>query len=131
MGGLSRWAVRKPWYALGAWVLLMIAVFTLGGAFGGKLNDSFSLPETDSLRAQELLEKLPDGQASGATSATANIVWSPGAEGASAVDPKVAATMVPLLTEISKLAGRRVRDEPLQPHRRLARRRLPDPSGRP
>ena len=56
MGGLSRWAVRKPWYALGAWVVLMIAVFTLGGAFGGKLNDSFSLPETDSLRAQELLD---------------------------------------------------------------------------
>ena len=46
MGGLSRWAVRKPWWALGAFALLAVVVFTLGGKFGGDLNDSFSLPDT-------------------------------------------------------------------------------------
>jgi len=44
MGGLSRWAVRKPWWALGAWAILVLFVFTLGGKFGGTLNDSFSRP---------------------------------------------------------------------------------------
>ena len=91
MGGLSRWAVRKPWWALGAWFLLVAFVFTLGGAFGGKLNDSFSLPDTESLKAQELLGQMKGGQASEATSATANILWSPETAGASAVDAPAAA----------------------------------------
>ena len=77
MGGLSRWAVRKPWAAIGAWFVLVAIVFTLGGKFGGSLNDSFSLPDTESLKATELLAKLPSGQASGATTATANVLWSP------------------------------------------------------
>jgi len=105
MGGLSRWAVRKPWWALGAWLLLVAAVFTLGGAFGGKLNDSFSLPDTESLKAQELLGQMKGGQASAATSATANILWSPETEGASAVDAASAAVMSPLLTKVSQLPG--------------------------
>ncbi|HEY5134234.1 MAG TPA: MMPL family transporter [Candidatus Nanopelagicales bacterium] len=105
MGGLSRWAVRKPWWALGAWLLLVAAVFTLGGAFGGKLNDSFSLPDTESLKAQELLGQMKGGQASAATSATANILWSPEAEGASALDAASAAVMSPLLTKVSQLPG--------------------------
>ena len=53
MGGLSRWAVRKPWAAIAAWFVLVAIVFTLGGKFGGKLNDSFSLPDTESLKATE------------------------------------------------------------------------------
>jgi len=103
MGGLSRWAVRKPWAAIAAWFVLVAIVFTLGGKFGGKLNDSFSLPDTESLRATELLAKLPSGQASEATTATANILWSP-AKG-SAVDATSAAAIVPVLTTISKLPG--------------------------
>ncbi len=105
MGGLSRWAVRKPWYALAAWAVLVVAVFTLGGVFGGKLNDSFSLPDTESLKAQDLLGKMQGGQASAATSATANILWSPDAAGASAVDAATATTISPMLTSISQLPG--------------------------
>ena len=105
MGGLSRWAVRKPWWALGAFVLFAAFILTLGRSFGGELNDSFSLPETDSLRAQQLLEQLPSGQASEATRATANIVWSPETDGAKAVDSVTSATVLPLLTTISALPG--------------------------
>ncbi|MFN8169490.1 MAG: MMPL family transporter [Candidatus Nanopelagicales bacterium] len=115
MGGLSRWAVRKPWWALGAFVVFAAFIFTLGSAFGGKLNDSFSLPATDSLRAQELLEKLPQGQASEATQATANIVWSPDAEGAKAVDATTAAAIVPVLTKISTLPGVACVSNPFSP----------------
>jgi len=103
MGSLSRWAVRRPWWAVGAWFLLVATVFTLGGRFGGSLNDSFSLPDTESLHAAELLAKMPSGQASEATSSTANILWSP-AQG-SAVEGPAAVTMTALLTEISTLPG--------------------------
>jgi RND superfamily putative drug exporter len=105
MGGLSRWAVRKPWWALGAWIVLVAAVFTLGGVFGGKLNDSFSLPDTESLKAQELLSQMKGGQAAEATTATANILWSPETAGASAVDAAGAAIISPLLTKVSQLPG--------------------------
>ena len=105
MGGLSRWAVRRPWWALGAWVVLVIAIFTLGGKFGGTLNDSFSLPDTESLKAQELLGQMKGGQASAATSATASILWSPDTAGASAIDPASASVITPLLTTISTLPG--------------------------
>lgn len=101
MGGLSRWAVRRPWWAIGAWALLAAIIFTLGGPLGGKLNDSFSLPDTDSLRAAELLSQMPNSGNSEATSVSATIVWSP--ESGSAVDPKVASAIVPLLQSIGTL----------------------------
>src|SRR6478736_2719547 len=102
MGGLSRWAVRKPWWALGAFALLAVVVFTLGGKFGGDLNDSFSLPDTESKTATDLLAQMPNNDFD---AATAKIVWSPEAEGASAVDQASAATIVPLLTTVSELPG--------------------------
>ena len=95
--------------------------FILGTAFGGTLNDSFSLPDTESLQAQELLEQLPDGQASGGHHAPPpTIVWSPDAEGATAVDAATAAMISPLLTDDLEAPRRRVRDQPVQQDRRRA-----------
>ncbi len=105
MGPLSRWAVRKPWWALAAWAVLVAVVVFMGTALKGTLNDSFSLPDTDSLRAQNLLEQMPSAKGSEATSATANILWSPKADGAPAVDAASAAVMLPILTQVSKLPG--------------------------
>ena len=105
MGALSRWAVRRPWLAIGAWVVLTVVIGLMGTRFAGTLNDSFSLPDTDSLKAQQLLEKMPKSQSSGATTSSATIVWSPETDGAKAVDAATAATMVPLLTHISTLPG--------------------------
>ena len=56
MGPISRFAVRKPWIAIGAWIIILIAIF--GGASKVRLsayNDSFSLPDTESTKAQEVL----------------------------------------------------------------------------
>ena len=101
MGGLSRWAVHKPWRALAAWLVLVVGIAVLGTAFKGSLNDSFSLPETDSLRAQELLEQMPSGQSGGATTTTATIVWK--LDDGMASDTAAAALITPLLTKVSAL----------------------------
>ena len=103
MGGFSRWAVRRPWWAFLAWFVLAAVIGTLGGPLGGKLNDSFSLPDTDSLRATELLSQLPSGADSEATSVTASIVWSP--ESGSVLEPAVASAIVPMLQGIGSLPG--------------------------
>jgi RND superfamily putative drug exporter len=105
MGGLSRWAVRKPWTAIAAFLLMAVAIGFLGTALKGTLNDSFSLPDTESLQAQQLLEQMKGDSAAAATTATATILWSPGTQGAPAVDASTAATISPLLTSISKLPG--------------------------
>ncbi|MCX6421910.1 MAG: MMPL family transporter [Actinobacteria bacterium] len=101
MGGLSRWAVRRPWWAIGAWFVLAMVVFTLGGPLGGKLNDSFSLPDTDSLKATELLSKMPNAGQSEATASTASIVWSPSS--GTAIDSASATVIVPMLEKMGTL----------------------------
>ena len=105
MGGLSRWAVRKPWWAIGAFLLMAVVIAFMGTSLKGTLNDSFSLPDTESLRAQQLLEQMKGNSAAAATTATATIIWSPSTAGASAIDASSAATIAPLLTSISTLPG--------------------------
>ena len=83
MGALSRWAVRKPWMALAAYAVLAIVIVTLGTVWKGTLNDSFSLPDTESKTATDLLTTA-GGQASAATASTATIIWKPAS--GSAVD---------------------------------------------
>ncbi len=102
MGGLSRWAVRKPWWALLGYAGLVVVVCILGFVLKGSLNDSFSLPDTESKTATDLLSQTKQGDFN---SSTATIVWSPDAPGAKAVDAATAATMTPLLTSISKQPG--------------------------
>ena len=99
MPGLSKWAVRRPVVALIAWFVALIAVIGLGVGIGGNLNDSFSLPDTESTTAQELLVKGAGGS-SGSFSAGAKVVWSPKSGVAS--DPATLAVVQPLLTELSK-----------------------------
>jgi RND superfamily putative drug exporter len=103
MGGLSRWAVRRPWWALGAFLLLAVVVGFMGTALKGTLNDSFSLPDTESKTATELLSKMGGATAAAATTPTADIIWSPDKGGA--VDAATAARISPLLTKISTLPG--------------------------
>lgn len=102
MGGLSRWAVRRPWWGLLGYAGLVVVVMILGFGFKGTLSDSFSLPDTESKTATDLLSQTRQGDFN---SSTATIVWSPDTAGAKAVDATTAATMSPLLTSISKLPG--------------------------
>jgi len=98
MPGLSEWAVRRPVIALISWVLALGAVIGLGVQFGGTLNDSFELPNTESSAAQDLLTRSnPDGEFGG----SARLVWSP--ETGEATAPGVLRTMRPLLTTIAEL----------------------------
>ncbi|MGD9956916.1 MAG: MMPL family transporter [Candidatus Nanopelagicales bacterium] len=105
MGGLSRWAVRKPWWALLAFIVMAGVIGFLGSAKGGELKDSFELPDTESLQAQQLLEKLPAGTGGDVNAITATVVWSPDADGAPAVDAATAEVITGMLTTISKVDG--------------------------
>ena len=97
--GLSKWAVRRPVVALISWFVALVAVIGLGVGAGGNLNDSFSLPDTESTTAQDLLVKGAGGS-SGSFSAGAKVVWSPASGVAS--DPASLAVVQPLLTELAK-----------------------------
>lgn len=98
MGALSRWAVRKPVWALIAWLATVVLVVLIGTRFGGELNDSFSLPDTESTTATEMLATLPP---SGSGESAIRIVWSP-TEG-QVTDPGVAAAITPVLEDIAAL----------------------------
>lgn len=114
MPGLSQWAVRRPVAALVSWFVALIAVIGIGLNFGGSLNDTFDLPDTESTTAQELLSELGnediDAQSSGAT---AKIVWSP-AQG-SAVDPQTIGTITVLLEDIAAIPSVSCVSNPVDP----------------
>jgi RND superfamily putative drug exporter len=56
MGPLSRWAVLNPKKAVGIWVLAMVAIFGTAIGVGANYNDTFTLPNTESKKAQDILE---------------------------------------------------------------------------
>ncbi|MFA7323942.1 MAG: MMPL family transporter, partial [Candidatus Nanopelagicales bacterium] len=91
--------MRRPVVALVAWFIVLAAVIGLGASVGGKLNDSFSLPDTESTTAQDLLAQAYGG--TGSLEAGATIVWSPAT--GTAVDPAVIARVQPMLQEIADL----------------------------
>ncbi len=101
MPGLSSWAVRRPVFALIAWFIAVVAIFGVGSAFAGKLNDSFDLPNTESKTATDLLAS--SGANMGSYDAGATIVWSPTT--GSAVDPAVLAEITPTLQKIADLSA--------------------------
>ena len=111
MGPLSRWAVNRPWRALGAWVLMAVLIGVLGVRFGGSYNDSFELPDTESATAQELLGQIP-GVEDSLTETTVKVVWSP--EAGSVNDPAVQAAASELLSGVGHESLRDLRGDPLR-----------------
>jgi len=100
MPGLSQWAVRKPVAALISYFVALIAIVGIGLSFGGSLNDSFDLPDTESTTATELLKTIGNAQLDASSSgATATIIWSP--ENGTAVDQAASAVMIPLLQTVA------------------------------
>ncbi len=100
MGRLSRWAVRRPLWAIAVWVLMAAMIGGIAAMWGGTYNDSFELPDTESTAAQELLATVP-GVSDGLSTATAKVVW--GGEAGDATDPGVQAQVNDLLTEIAAI----------------------------
>ena len=101
MGPLSRWAVNHPKTAILTWIGCAAAIVIAAANFGGQFNNSFSLPDTESAKAQELLEQLPNSE--GFTAATAKIVWSP--DQGKATDDDVAKTISATLKETADVPG--------------------------
>ena len=71
MAGIARWCFRHKFFVIGIWAVLLIAGFTTTKIIGTNYSDSFSLPDTDSTRALNLLKTI----SSGASGETDSIVW--------------------------------------------------------
>lgn len=110
MGPISRFAVNKPWIAIGAWVIILIAIFGGASKFAGTYNDSFSLPNTESTTAQEILESKFGGMAS---NAQANIVFSP--KTGTIDQPSVIAAMDTLANNVKSIGSVAAVQTPYQP----------------
>ncbi|GAA0586006.1 MMPL family transporter [Paractinoplanes ferrugineus] len=63
---IARWATRRRWWALTAWVLVLVAVTAAAQAVGARYHNDFSLPGTESQQALEALSAEAPAQA-GAT----------------------------------------------------------------
>ncbi len=100
MTPVSRWAVRRPWLAILTWVGIFIVVIVLGTKFGGVLNNSFDLPNTESTKAGKLLDQVP-ATSSEASGATAKIVFSPST--GTVNDPTVQAQMESVAKKVASL----------------------------
>ena len=70
---LGRLAARRPWTAIGIWLLVSVLVIGAAGAFGQELDDSFEVPGLDSQLATELLASAQSDSAG----PTAQIVLTP------------------------------------------------------
>ena len=54
---LGGWAFEHRWRVVAIWATVLVAVLASAMAFGGKTNDKFSVPGTESQQAQKLLEQ--------------------------------------------------------------------------
>jgi len=70
---LGRFAARRPWAVLAAWVVVAVIVVGSSAAFGNKLEDSFQAPGLDSTVATDLLTRA----ASDSAGPTAQVVVTP------------------------------------------------------
>ena len=58
---LGDWAFTRRRTAVALWLVVLVAVIGAAVAVGGKTNDKFTVPGTESQQAQELLEqKFPE-----------------------------------------------------------------------
>ena len=53
----GRFAARRPWVVIGAWLSVSLLVLVGSSAFGEELEDTFSAPGVDSQKATELMAR--------------------------------------------------------------------------
>ncbi len=70
---LGRFAARRPWTVIGAWLVVSVLVIATSALFGQELEDSFEVPGLDSQRATDLLTEAR----SDAAGLTAQVVVTP------------------------------------------------------
>src|SRR5262245_51332797 len=54
---LGGWSFEHRWRIVAIWATVLVAVIASAAAFGGKTNDKFSVPGTESQEEEELLEQ--------------------------------------------------------------------------
>ena len=65
MRALADFCYRRRWFVVGGWVVLVVALFGLSGAFGGEYRTEFSLPGSESQEAVDLLRERGVAERSG------------------------------------------------------------------
>jgi RND superfamily putative drug exporter len=97
---LGRACARHPWRALGAWLLVAVAVLGLDRAVGGDTTDDFRLPGTESQQALDVLDAEFPQQAG----ATGQVVFH-GPDGADLRAGGDATAMTSTIEAIGRLEG--------------------------
>lgn len=97
MDKIARWCFKNKFIVIGFWIILLALSFILVGINGTKYSSNFSLPNTDSSKALNLLSNL----SSGPSGETDTIVWKVGS--GNAVDKSAQLVINPLLDKVLKI----------------------------
>ena len=62
---IGRFAASRPWVAIGAWVVVAVAVVVASATGGRDLQDSMKVPGLDSQKAVDLLSAAKSADANG------------------------------------------------------------------
>lgn len=98
-GKLGRFAFRRRWFVLGAWVTALVTVVALVGTIGASSDSSFSIPDSESKSGFDTLDEYFDGAGSG-RSGTIVFRADQGVD-----DPDVQAAMTELFDEVDQIEG--------------------------
>ncbi|PVU82973.1 hypothetical protein DDP54_08125 [Cellulomonas sp. WB94] len=113
---LGRFSMRRRWYVLVAWLLVLAGVGTAAVTGGGTFSDSFSIPGTESAQAQTVLAErfgsqfaqaaasLGGTDGATATPATARVILAPPA-GTTVMDPTTAQAAGAILAQAAAVEG--------------------------
>ncbi|MGE5209972.1 MAG: MMPL family transporter, partial [Acidobacteriota bacterium] len=98
-GKLGRFAFRRRWFVLGAWVTALVTVIALVGTIGASSDSSFSIPDSESKSGFDTLDEYFGGAGSG-RSGTIIFRADQGID-----DPEVQAAMTELFDEVDQIEG--------------------------
>ncbi|HEU4807673.1 MAG TPA: MMPL family transporter [Homoserinimonas sp.] len=97
---LGRFAYRRAWLVIGAWLLALLAILGGGFALGGQLQESFEIPGTESQSALDRLESVFP-QVAGASAQVVSVAPA----GASVTDERYREAIEEMADEIRGIDG--------------------------
>jgi putative drug exporter of the RND superfamily len=121
---LGRFAARRPWVAIGAWVAVAALVIAASGAFGRDFDDSFEVPGLDSQQATDLMTAARSDRAG----LTAHVVVTPLDDGVTLRDAGARAALAEVRAGAEALPKVGTGDPAISPDGRVALLRLQYPA---
>ena len=113
--GIAMTSARHPWRTIAGWVLVMATVFFLAASGGGTFTEQFSVPDSQSARALDLLDEgFPE-----AAQGKVLVVFA--AEDGETLESH-RADVDAVLTDVADLRPRRVGQRPVRGRHRLGGR---------